>query len=500
MGVVVRQSIASSIISYLGVLIGYVNLLYLYPRFLEMEQVGLLRTIQDAAILFAPFAQMGVAQSLIRFYPQYREQDAAARSFLSLMLLLAGAGFTVFTIICLFFESTFLNYFSERASAISQYGSWIFWLTLILLLQNVFEAYSRSLLKTILPNLLRDVVVRLLFGILVWCYFRGWLSFPQFIASTVLANGAAVLILLLALWRSKNLYFTWPLRGIGAAGIQTIVRYSIFTFAGTAGAIIVGKIDSMMVAGLLGLAANGIYTTAFYMATVIEIPKRALGQIAMPLIARAFEKKDLNDILTIYQKTALNQLIIGALLLIGVWANLDAIFSLMPKGAEYAAGKYVVLLVGVGKLVDMFFGPSSEIIVLSRYYAFNIVLMVLLAVLVIVLNNLFIPVYGIEGAALSAALTLAVFNFVKFVFIQGKLRLQPFTAATVKVSLIATLTVGLNLLLPPLPWILVDIIYRSAILTIFFGGFIFFSNVSPEANALVTNGLAIFGLRKHRQQ
>lgn len=68
MGVVIRQSIFSSIISYVGVAIGYINLLYLYPRFLELEQIGLLRTIQDTALLMAPFAQVGLAHSILRFY------------------------------------------------------------------------------------------------------------------------------------------------------------------------------------------------------------------------------------------------------------------------------------------------------------------------------------------------------------------------------------------------------------------------------------------------
>ncbi len=103
------------------------------------------------------------------------------------------------------------------------------------------------------------------------------------------------------------------------------------------------------------------------MATVIEVPKRALMQIAMPLISRAFEKNDLKDIQNIYQKTSINQLIVGSLILIGIWANLHNIFALIPRGDIYEAGKYVVLIIGFGKLLDMMFGPSSEIIVLSKY-------------------------------------------------------------------------------------------------------------------------------------
>jgi len=491
MGVVVRQSIFSSVISYAGVIIGYVNLLYLYPRFLELEQVGLLRTVQDAAILFAPFAQMGVAQTLVRYYPRFSASQEQARGFLSFLLLLTGVGMGLFTLAFFAFQHSFLGYFKANAGSIQEYGLLIFWLTLILLLQSVLEAYARSRLKTVFPNLLRDVVVRLAFGVLVVGYFQGWLTFPEFMVSTVLANALAVVLLLISVAQSGEFRVQPGTANIPVALKKSILRYALLTFAGTAGAIVVGKIDSMMVSGLLGLAANGIYTTAFYMATVIEIPKRALMQIAMPLISRAFEKNNLKEVLTIYQKTALNQLIIGSLLLIGVWANLDALFSFMPKGEAYAAGKSVVVLVGVGKLIDMLFGPSSEIIVLSKYYAFNMVLIVLLAALVIVLNNVFIPLYGIEGAALATALTLGLFNLVKFIFIWWKIGLQPFQPATAKVAIMAAATLALNYVLPVLPNAWADILYRSAVITVFFGTWVLLSRVSPEINGLFGKGLRL---------
>src|ERR1041384_8553365 len=96
MGIVVRQSIFTTIISYAGVLVGYINVLYLFPKFLEPDQVGLLRSIQDAAILFSPFAQFGLAHSILRFYPQLVKDKSAQGGFMSLVLLLSLGGFVIF--------------------------------------------------------------------------------------------------------------------------------------------------------------------------------------------------------------------------------------------------------------------------------------------------------------------------------------------------------------------------------------------------------------------
>lgn len=488
MGIVIRQSIVTTIISYAGVAIGYINLLYLYPMILAPEQIGTLRTLQDAALLFAPFAQFGVAQSIQRFFPQFGSDQRQSGAFISLMLMAAVGGFSLFAVVFMIFRGQVAGYFATHAADFVAYLTLTLWLTLILVITAVMESYSRALLKTVVPALLRDLVVRALLGLFVLFYFMGYLTFDQFILSTLAAYLICLLALLYYLWRAGDLQLTRKLPSLDPALRKEMLRYSLFGFAGTAGMIIIGKIDSLMVAGMIGLSANAVYTTAFYMATVIEVPRRALSQVAMPLIARAFEKNDLTEIGGLYQKTALNQFIIGLLLLLGVTANLNNLFALMPNGTIYSAGLMVVVIVGSGKLADMFFGPSSEIIVLSRYYAFNIVLLLLLAAMTIVLNTVLIPRFGIAGAAWSAAISLVLFNAIKFVFVWVKLGLQPFSFAFIKVLVIGAATWGVTYALAPLGGVLMDMIVRSSLMTIVFGGLVIVLKVSPDVNRLVTSG------------
>jgi O-antigen/teichoic acid export membrane protein len=484
MGLVIRQSIFTTIIAYAGAVVGYVNLLYLYPKFLEPDQVGLLRTIQDAAILFSPFAQFGVALSIFRFYPHMAKDKASESSFISLVLLIAICGFGIFLIVFKVFERSILAYYEENARQIIQYTSTILWLTFIMLITAVMEAYSKSLLKTVVPNLLKEVVIRLLMAILVTIYFLGYLTYDQFILSTVLAWLTSLLLLVAYLMNEGNLSLSFNYSTLGSTRIKEMLRYSLFSFAGAAGMILIGKIDSLMVAAMIGLTPVAVYTTAFYMASVIEIPKKAITSVAMPLISRAIEKKELHEVNTLYRKTAINQFIIGSLLLIGIYINLDSVFALVPRTEVYEAGKWVVILVGIGKLADMAFGPSSEIIVLSKYYAFNIVLITILASVVIIANNLLIPRYGINGAAAAAAFALITFNVVKFGFIWMKLGIQPFSAATLKLVIISVVVLLINLLIPRLEWILVDIVVRSAIATACYVSLVYFIKVSPDANDL----------------
>lgn len=482
----IRQSIASTVISYVGVAIGYVNLLYLYPRFLEPAQVGLLRALQDAAILLSPFAQFGLAQSIFKFFPQWAKDKQAHGPFIATILLLGAAAFVLFMTLFFVFKSSIASLFEKNAADIIGYSEVVLWLTFILMMTALLEAYSRSLLKNVVPNLLKEVVIRALLAALVVFYFHGWLTYDQFIVGTVLAYAACLAALAAYLFiqgHFKISFAHWP----PWRGIKALIGYSLFSLAGAAGMIIIGKIDSLMLASMCGLAAVAIYTTAFYMATIIEIPKRALSQIAMPLIARAFEKNDINDIRTIYQKTSVNQFIIGTLLLIGVYINLENIFALMPRKEVYQLGYWVVLMVGLGKLIDMLFGPSSEIIVLSKYFRFNIALILLLGASVIVGNLILIPRYGINGAAIGASGAMILFNAIKFAFIWIKLRMQPFTKSTAAVIGIAALTLVLNSLLPVFNTALLDILIRSVLVTTVYTVLVYLSAASPDGNQLVTS-------------
>lgn len=487
MGIVIRQSFYTTLVSYTGVAIGYVNLLYLYPRFMEPEQIGLLRTVLDAALLLAPFAQVGLAQSIIRFYPHFANDQDRGRGFINFMLLLSVCGYALFLLIFFAFRENILSFFEANASVITDYISLILWLTFIVMVITLMEFYSRSLMKIVFPNFLREIGLRLLQGVLVTLYFVKILTFYQLLVGSVLIYLASLITLVIYLALYGHLQIRFNFRAIPPTKIRSILTYSALSLVSSGSMIIIGKLDSLMVTGLAGLASNAIYTTAFYMATVIEVPKRAITQSAATLIAKAFERGDMDEIKQIYQKAALNQCIIGGLLLMGVWANLGNLYEIMPKGDVFQAGTNVVIWIGLAKLVDMSFGPNGEIIILSRYYWFNMITLFILATMVITANYFLIPVYGLTGAAYATAFSLVTFNLVKWIFVHFKLHLQPFRRAFIKVFLIIALVALLNLLLPKVEFVYLDVMYRSVVITIAYVGLTVASNSSPELNKTLLN-------------
>lgn len=439
MGKVAKQSIQTAIFSYLGVVIGYVNVLWLYPYALDASELGTFRTIQDLGLLFVPFAQLGVGHGITRFFPQLKTNQSA---FLSYGLLVSMLGFAVVSSIFLGFKSQIIALFAINSPQVIDFLGVVLLITLFALLSSILDAYSRSYVKVAVPTLVREVFLRLLTGILVGIYLMKWISFPQVMQGLVLVYGLAFLaVLVYLLWLGVlKLDFRW---NTFPKGFRTsFVQFSLITFLATAASTLIMKIDSIMVSSMISLEANAIYTIAFSMALVIELPRRAISQVVMPVISDHFSTGNLGEINRLYKQVSNRQLYVCLLLFIGICANLDALYHFIPNREVYEKGKYVVILIGLGKLFDVVFSVNGEILVFSKHYRFNLIATIGMSIMIIALNYLLIPEFGIEGAALASVAVMLLFNLVKYLFLRIKLGFDPFSRETLKIMLVGLIAFG----------------------------------------------------------
>ena len=71
MGIVIRQSFWNTIYTYSGLVIGYVNTVLLFPVMLDPEQFGLTRVLISFTLILAQFAQLGIGNTIVRFFPRF---------------------------------------------------------------------------------------------------------------------------------------------------------------------------------------------------------------------------------------------------------------------------------------------------------------------------------------------------------------------------------------------------------------------------------------------
>ncbi|MCV9385730.1 lipopolysaccharide biosynthesis protein [Reichenbachiella ulvae] len=484
MGIVIKQGSISGIITYLGAFIGFINSVILFPAFLSTEQVGLLRAIPSIAFMLLPMVQLGTAQALLKFAPELKKKSEGIAQLLGLISLGVLIGAIIVTILILGFKGQFIQLFVEKSPLINDYIHVIIALIFIVATYSLFETYSRILLKIIAMNVIKEILLRLFTSLLVTLYFLQFLSLTQMVNGLILIYALALLALVLYIAYLGELKISFQLKGLDKDFIKRISNFSLYSMIGASGAYIILNIDQLMVSSMLGLDENGIYTTAFFFAIMIELSKRAILQITTPLISESFENGRLDEIQKMHRQLSINQMIVASLFFIGIVANLDNIYALMPNGDAYSLGKNVVIIIGLAKLIDMTFANNSEIIVMSQYYRFNVITIVCLSGVLVLLNWLFIPIYGIDGAALASLISIFCFNLIKMFFIKWKLKITPFTLGNLKVLVILIVVFSIGYFMPNMGPALVDALIRSAIITLIFVSLVLIFKVSPEVTGI----------------
>jgi hypothetical protein len=209
-------------------------------------------------------------------------------------------------------------------------------------------------------------------------------------------------------------------------------KYTLYLFFTYTANMIVQRLDFVMISSLKGFSDTGIYRIAVSMAVLIEIPTRSILQISNPKLSEAMHAGNTSEMKRLYDKTSLNQFVLGALVLLLLWINIDFFYTLMPNGDKYVSGKWALLFLGIGKLIILMQGNSSAMLTFSHRYYLSLLVNVTAVIVGIILNNWAIPIWGIEGAAIATAGTWAASSTVVVILIWNIFKLTPFSVGLIK--------------------------------------------------------------------
>ncbi len=486
LGIIIRQSIQNTIISYTGIALGFVSTILLYPNILSPEEYGLTRLLISLTLICAQFAHLGINNIIIRFFPYFSESKESKRKLLTISLAVPFLGFIVFTLLYVFFEDFILSYYEERSALFIEYYFYLIPLVFAVLFFEVLNSYARALKDSVTGSLLNEVIIRVVIILILIVHHFEWINFPQFMAGFVFTYSIQPAYMLIYLYRRNELALALPFKDIKRRFYKGMGVYGAYSLLGGLAMLLVGNIDIIMLSAMTDLGNTAVYAIAFYVASVISIPQRAIGKIANPLLAGFLKEKKYGQIESLYQRTSLNQIIGGALLYIGIWANIDNLLYLLPP--EYQGIRWVVIVLGAAKLFGMGTGINGGIILNSRYYRFDLYTNILLVVLTIITNYVLIQLYGLIGAAIATAISIFIYNFIKFVFVWIKFSMQPFQWNSLAVLSTAAGSLLISFQIPYLGNFFTDIIIRSLFITIVYFGVILLFNLSEDVRNLIRKG------------
>jgi O-antigen/teichoic acid export membrane protein len=258
--------------------------------------------------------------------------------------------------------------------------------------------------------------------------------------------------------------------------------------------IIIQNVDVIMVNSMVGLDAAGIYTICFFFGVVVCLPARSIYKIANIVSAEAWKNNDLKTISNIYEKSCLTLFIIGLLLFLGIWVNIENIFHIL--GPEYVSGKWVIFFIGLGSLIDMATGANSSVFGTSKYYKVQTALLIMLVLFLTISNLILIPKLGVVGAAIGSAGSLILLNILRYLFLYFKFKLQPYNVRYLYVTFIGIVAYLAASYIPVFPNFIIDILIRSIVLTIIFCLPIYLLKISEDINTKSDEILKLIKLKK----
>ena len=477
MGIVRNQSIKNSISFYIGMAIGAINTVIIYPNVFNdhPEHFGLIQILIAYAILVSTFTTFGVPKTFVRFFPVIKEKGQLY--FLSLIIPLLG--FILSLLVYFLFKQQIFELLNA-SPLLKDNFFYIILLVFFIGFYDVLTAVSRSFLSAAAPIFINEVFLKVYSMLALLLHWFGYVDFSIFLRIYLFGYFLKFAILFLIQWQNDRFSLAFSLNDLK---LKEISSFGLFVFVGGASVMLVTRLDMMMIGSMLDLEQVAFYTVAFFIGNAIKVPGKSIAAISSPLVAKALEKQDYKKTQTLYTKSSINQLIIAGVLFLCIWLNIDDIFSLLP--AKFQGGKWVVFYISIAQLFNMITGINGTIIVNSKYYRYDLYTNIILVLTTVITNYFLILKYGIDGAAMATAISISLFNLIRLILIKVKMNMHPFSLQTIKTILLLFVMFFALDFLPNSSYAFVDIIWKSIVVFILFISAVMYFKLSEDINEVI---------------
>ena len=168
--------------------------------------------------------------------------------------------------------------------------------------------------------------------------------------------------------------------------------------------------DTLMIGYFRDEADVGIYRIAFKISTVIAFTQFAINGIAAPMIADLYHRKDMKGLRVLIHQVGLFNFLFSVPIFLVILIAPSFLLGLF--GAEFVAGRDLLLILSAGQVVFALSGPVMYILTMTKHEKAALYIMYVTAAVNLVGNAILIPLIGLQGAALATAFTTILWNVI----------------------------------------------------------------------------------------
>lgn len=427
MGIIKRQASKATITSLLGLGVSSASALLIIPM-IPQEVYGTVSIVIGIASILLPFTLLGLNSTLLRFSESFNQNRR--ESFFKKLYKFHTIYSVLFCIIFYICSEWFLLTFYTNSPSILNSGLVISVLIFFMGQFTMFSAYATSKYRINITRIIELIFQKAGLPLLLL------LNVLEVIPLELILPGIVVLyfLRLFSIWFFKKTQLAVSENHKSVElNKKEIISYSAFAFIAVLMHQAIIDIDTLMVGSLINVSEAGVYKYAFYLALIVDLPRLNLVTLLFPLLTKFQNARDHRGIDDVYKRSSNLLFILGSFIVIIIIPNLDDYFRIIPNGTQFIHSKSVIILIAFSKLVNMMMGINFEIIASSNKYYVLLFINLITVIFVIILNKLFISIWGISGAALATFVVWTLYNFISFVYLRFTRQLSPFSITTLKI-------------------------------------------------------------------
>lgn len=397
----------------IGLLIKSSGFIYtvILARFVAQDDVGAFAACLSILGLLAIFGDMGFLNSFGRYVPYLHgsKKFGKLRELVKMSYFGGGTIALIFSILVFVFAGNIAAY-----SGKSTIETPLKILAIFLLLREVQElnklvmAGRKKMKEYQGLELLQTILKLIITGILVF-KFGGSVNILSiaFIMSFLLVIPVGLYLLKKESknWKNNEVVSSAEKRSLA----KEVISFGLMTTLASMFAVIIEYSDKIMLTGMLenSLSEVAIYAMAFGLATIILIFPGSIISIFCPIVTELHgqgKKKEMRNITAVSIKWAIMVSIPVIIMMVVFGKNLLAELY----GAQYSGGWLVLSLLVVGLFIRSIYAIPSSILIAMKRVDVELKVGLVTVIANVVLNFVLIPVFRINGAALTSLMSLSL--------------------------------------------------------------------------------------------
>ena len=199
-----------------------------------------------------------------------------------------------------------------------------------------------------------------------------------------------------------------------------------------------GFLDKWLILKYMSVNDVGIYYVTFTFINFLPIILKSINRIFAPIISEIWEQKNIQEIQTLYQFFTKWTVILSFPIIFFVIFFNEKLLLLFGSG--FVSGKHVLIILTFAHLISIMFGSVRTILQMTDKHMNLLGIEFLRTGIVVLSMILFIPIYQMEGAALSLGIGIILNNVINYIILYKHLKLVPYKKDFWKIGVSIILT------------------------------------------------------------